>query len=172
MKANSVLPDEATAEAIIKNDPLHEENAMHLYKEGKIKEQAAVKKWLAEIIEAYLNCNAFSMSDITTKNYEEYKSDAMTADSEGGLTADEFHRKWKIKFDPKYAGIGNGFLIGAQDWGTVKVISCEPLAGKMNEGLIFSVVIRDRENKINYKRDITVIPAMEAYLIADVKEYD
>lgn len=51
------------------------------------------------------------MKDMTTKDYYEYKGDAMNVDMDvdGSLTQKEFEEKWKGKFDTSKAGIGTGF---------------------------------------------------------------
>ena len=147
-------------------------------------EIAKAKVWLVSGIEEYLNKknglaeNTNEEADgntqtIFSKKYEEYKSDAINIDldADGSLTLQEFQKKWKNDFDCKYAGYDSGFLVGAQDWGLIKVTQCDYKTTEKGQ-LIFSVIISDTENKLDYHRDIKVIPSGKSFLISDVLEYN
>ena len=142
--------------------------------EKKVDNTEKAKKWLVETIEKNLNKDFYNMSDFTTKDYAEYKQDATNVDlyAEGSLTENEFKNKWKNKFDVRFAGIGNGFLISAQDNGKIKVISCVPLKSDNQNEYNFKTIIRDIDFKTEDKRDIKVIENKSSFLISDVKEYD
>ena len=129
------------------------------------------KKWLVKSIENFFKQESAEM--ITTKTYNKYKSDATNVemDTEGSLTVEQFNKKWKKTYDIKYAGVGNGFLISAQDWGKVTVTKCQLLTAKENV-YIFQVIIKDATYKGSYKRDIKVIESGKSFLIDDVKEYN
>ena len=131
------------------------------------------KKWLIKSIENFFKQESPEMSSITTKTYNKYKSDATNVemDTEGSLTVEQFNKKWKKTYDIKYAGVGNGFLISAQDWGKVTVTKCQLLTAKENV-YIFQVIIKDATYKGSYKRDIKVIESGKSFLIDDVKEYN
>ena len=146
-------------------------------------EIAKAKIWLVSGIEEYLNKQnglqentneeaEGNTKSIFTKKYEEYKSDAINIDldTDGSLTLQEFQKKWKNDFDCKYVGYDSGFLVGAQDWGLIKVTQCDYKTTEKGQ-LIFSVIISDTENKLNYPRDIKVIPSGKSFLISDVLEY-
>jgi hypothetical protein len=128
------------------------------------------KKWLVTAIENFFKQESADMSSITTKSYNEYKSDAMNIDmGEESLTLEQFNKKWKKKYDVKHAGY-DGFLISAQDWVKIVVSKCELSSAKGNV-YIFQVIIKDTQYKAIYKRDIKVIESGKSFLIDDVKEY-
>jgi hypothetical protein len=135
-------------------------------------ESELAKKWLINSIEENLNKNIIKI--ITTKEYADYKNDALMADSgeDGSLSDQEFEEKWKDKFDTKYAGLRAGFLISGQDYGKIKVDSCKLLQKNSKNEFFFEVVIKDLEFKIDYIREIKVISENKSFLIGDVKEYN
>jgi hypothetical protein len=131
------------------------------------------KKWLIETIQTYFKKDFPEMSGITTKTYEEYKTEATNVglDTEVAMTQTEFENKWKKKYDTKYAGIGFGFLISGQDWGKIEVSKCILLA-ENGDSCVFQTILRDTEFKTDYKRDIRVVKSGNSFLIDDVKEYN
>lgn len=135
-------------------------------------ESETAKKWLVKTILTYFKNDISEMSGITTKTYEEYKSEATNVemDTDISMTQEEFENKWKNKYDTKYAGIG-GFLISAQDWGKIEVTKCNLLSENM-DSYVFEVIISDTDAKADYKRDIKVIKSGKSFLIDDVKEYN
>ncbi len=139
-----------------------------------INETENAKEWLIETIETYFKKDLQEMRGITTKSYEEYKTDATNVDldTEGALTQTEFENKWKGKFDIKYAGIGNGFLISGQDWGKIEVTKCNSLKSNSKDEFVFETTISDIDFKVDYKREIKVIKSENSFLISDVKEYE
>ncbi len=142
------------------------------------------KEWLIYNVEHDLNGangNAENSNEeaeqdkksIYTKQYDEYKNDAMNVDLDEGLSQEQFYDKWKDKYNPKFAGIGTGLLIAGQDdgnYGLIKVTHCD-LKNKLAEGFVFNVVIEDLDAKKKYNRDIKVIPSADTFLIDDVMEY-
>ncbi len=142
----------------------------------KIKEteKAKAKEWLIETIEANFEKDFPEMKGITTKSYEEYKTEATNVDldTDGALTQSEFENKWKDKYDTKYAGIGNGFLISGQDWGKIEITNCKSLKSNSENEFVFETIIRDIDFKIDYKREIKVIKYKKSFLISDVKEFN
>jgi len=144
-------------------------------------EIAKAKDWLIKAVENSLNKVNGSMENtneeadgnaksIYTKQYNAYKDDAMNVDLDDGLTNDEFFVKWQDRYNPKLAGVGTGLLIPEQDYGLIKVQSCE-LKTKIADGFIFKVVIEDTESKTRHNRDIKVIRSADTFLIDDVMEY-
>lgn len=133
------------------------------------------KKWLEKSIEDYfktdLGSAEKSMEKITTKDYFDYKSDAMNVDMEvdGSLTEKEFQEKWRKKFDVQKAGIGVGFLISGQDWDEIKVSSCKVLAAGEND-FLFDVILSDEKLKAEYPIKVNVIKDNSSFLIADVQQ--
>lgn len=136
-------------------------------------ESEKAKEWLKKAIESCFQEDNGEMEKITTPVYEEYKTDATNVDLDWdrSLTQLEFENKWKDKYDIKYAGVGNGFLISGQDWGKIEVLKCDLLEETENS-YIFKTIIRDVEYKIDYERDIEVIRSGNSFLINDIKEYN
>ena len=127
------------------------------------------KQWLIKSIEGYFNNN--DSTDFCTKRYNEYKEDASNVDYDGGMSEAEFTKKWQGIYDTKFAGLGVGFLISGQDFGTIKVSSCE-LKSKTPDGYTFKTIIEDKDNHVKYNRDIRIIRNQQNFLIDDVLEYD
>ena len=144
--------------------------------DNNLKETEKAKDWLIETIEDNFKKNTLEMKGITTKPYEEYKTDATNVDldTEGALTQSEFENKWKRLYDTKYAGIGNGFLISGQDWGKIEVTNCKSLKSYSKDDFVFvfETTIRDIDFKVDYKREIKVIKTENSFLICDVKEFN
>lgn len=138
-----------------------------------LSESDSAKIWLIEKIEENFKTADGLIDKICTKSYAEYKSDAIGIDYDGGLSPKAFEKKWKGKFDLKYAGTGTGFLISGQDWVKIKVIKCELSHVKLKESYIFETLIEDvgATTKTIYKRDIKIVPSGNTFLIADVLEY-
>ena len=162
--------------AIIVSCQKHQDKTVteNIVTENKTNKTEKAKSWLIETIEKNLNKDFYKMEDFTTKEYAKYKSDAMNIDFDvdGSLTKDEFVKKWKNKFDVRFAGIENGFLISRQDNGKIKVTSCISLKSNNQNEYIFQTVISDVDFKIENKRDIKVIENGNSFLISDVKEYN
>ena len=131
------------------------------------------KKWLIEAIETTFQGENYADTSrhIYTPTYEAYKNDAVGVGYDGGLSEEEFVKKWKGKFNTKLAGMGTGFLISGQDFGKIKVATCD-LTESLKDTIVFKVVIDDLDAKAHYKRDIKVVPAGKSFLIADVLEYN
>ncbi|MCV9927168.1 hypothetical protein OIU83_05870 [Flavobacterium sp. LS1R49] len=157
-----------------KSQPNHHSNTKTnqtvIEQKTKDQDQENAKKWLIKAIEINFNKETFEMSDITTKTYAEYKSDAINIEYDNGLTNETFKKKWKNTFDTKYVGT-EGFLIPTQDYGKIKVMSCKFLSVTKDKAYIFETIVRDLTYKHSYKRDIKVIHSGKSFLIADVKEY-
>ncbi|MBK8818056.1 MAG: hypothetical protein IPN49_02805 [Saprospiraceae bacterium] len=128
--------------------------------------------WLKEVVESHLNDSGFPMEDICTPEYYEYKTDATQVGYDGGMTEEDFVQKWSSAYDVRYAGISVGFLISAQDWGKIEVTRCVPKSKQIPGEITFEVFLTDVPYKMNYKRDITVIPVGKAYLIKNVAEFN
>ncbi|MBP2616043.1 hypothetical protein [Chryseobacterium jejuense] len=139
----------------------------------QINESEEAKKWLEKSIEDYFKSDLGNldknMQKITTKDYYDYKGDAMGVDMDvdGSLTEQEFKDKWKGKFDIKKAGIGVGFLIAGQDWSKIEVTKCQLISENENSYL-FDVVLTDKDPKAVYPIKVKVIKENGSFLIADV----
>lgn len=154
-----------------------EQNAV---KEPKDVEKA--KNWIIYVVASTLNkANGLAentneeaegkQKEIYTKKYLAYKNDAIEVDMDGGMTLKDFKKKWAKDFNCQYAGIGNGVLVSGTDYGFIKVTHCVFIK-MIGNAYFFETIITDTEAKINYKRDIKVIPSGNAFLIADVLEYN
>ncbi len=129
-------------------------------------------RWLTDVIENHLNEGGYPMEDICTPKYFEYKSDAMQVGYDGGMTEDEFSKKWSKDYDIKRSGMSSGFLISGQDNGKVKVTKCTLKSDRSKYHIIMNVTIEDTEMKATYHRDIKVVPVGKAYQIDDIVEFD
>lgn len=136
-------------------------------------EAEAAKKWLEKSIVDYFKADIGNgeknLQKITTKDYFDYKTDAMNVDLDvdGSLIEKEFKEKWKSKFDTRKAGMGIGFLIPSQDWINIEVDSCD-LKSSSKDEYIFNVVLRDDGFKAYYPSVIKVVKENGSFLIADV----
>lgn len=144
---------------------------LHTKTPGNESEEA--KKWLEESIEDYFKSELGNMDKdmqkITTKDYYDYKTDAMGVDMDvdGSLTEKEFNDKWKGKFDIKKAGVGVGFLIAGQDWDKIQVTKCQ-LISEDGTYFLFDVILNDKALKAVYPVKIKVVKENSSFLIADV----
>jgi hypothetical protein len=136
------------------------------------------KVWLIKSIEnefadpLFEDENQDKKVSIYTKSYEEYKTDAISIDYDGGMTEEAFKKKWDGKYDTKYAGIGTGFLISGQDWVKISITNCTLKSDLSTDStMVFDVMIEDKEAKAKYKRDIKVIKSGDSFLIDDILEY-
>jgi len=138
-------------------------------------------KWLKESIENYFKADLNmdrEMQKITTKDYYDYKTDAMNVDMDvdGSLTLKEFQDKWENKFDVRKAGVNSGFLITGQDWEEIKVSKCEqvlksvPLLKSEPVVFIFDVILSDKKLKAEYPVEIEVVKENNSFLIANVSQ--
>lgn len=149
--------------------------------ENKPNEAEEAEKWLKESIENYFKADLNmdrKMQKITTKDYYDYKTDAMNVDMDvdGSLTLKEFQDKWKNKFDVRKAGVNSGFLISGQDWEEIKISKCEqvlksvPLSESEPAVFIFDVILSDEKLKSQYPVEIEVIKQNNSFLIANVSQ--
>ncbi|MDP9961005.1 hypothetical protein [Chryseobacterium lathyri] len=164
--------EEKKKEAVIRQESLPKEIVPA---ENKPNESEEAKEWLEKSIKNYFKEDLRSldkeMQKITTKEYYEYKTDAMNVDMDvdGSLTLKEFQDKWKGKFDTDKAGINSGFLISGQDWINIEVRNCD-LKSSSENSYVFHAVLADDGFKAKYSRQIKVIKSKDRFLIADVIE--
>ena len=127
----------------------------------------SAKNWLVPTVEKFFNENHSEILEICTPEYEEYKMDAIQVDYDGGMTIEQFQKKWKGKYNTNNDEIGKSFLLAVQDYGKIKFKSCE-LAS--DSTLVFDTAIEDSEFKAVHKRKITVVKRDGKFLINDVAE--
>jgi len=132
------------------------------------------KKWLLNSIANRYKPDGEEDTTIKmyTKQYEQYKSDAINREYDG-LTEAQFENKWKDKYNVKFA-TSNSILIGQQDWINPRVTHCELKKMTADKSFLFSVIIDDGDSKTKYthRRDIKVTPFGSTFLIDDILEYD
>lgn len=132
-------------------------------------------KWLKDSIESYFEKDSSldRMKLLTTDEYYNFKLDAMNTglDIDSSITKFELNQKWGSKFEIDTASLGTGFLISGQDWGEIKVSSCDLLDENAAE-LNLKLIISDCKLQTDYHRDIKLILDNEQIKIANVKEYD
>ncbi|MCT2563981.1 hypothetical protein [Chryseobacterium herbae] len=162
---------------ITDNKPAAQQNTT---KEAKETEKAKI--WITRTVANTLN-KANGMAENTneeaegkhkqiyTTQYMAYKDDAAETGMDGGMTRKAFEKKWAKDFNVQYAGVGKGYLVSNAYYGFIEVTQCVFIK-KTGNAYLFETVITDTEAKINYKRDIKVIPSGNSFLIADVLEYN
>jgi hypothetical protein len=141
-----------------------------------IQDTTLIKNWLTKIIIDYLNGNDLkasynNMQLALTDDYYNYKQDAINLEYGEEMTEEEFHQKWKAKYDTRYVGKG-GFFNSAQDNGTIDIPVCTLLKSFGDTAKVFNVVIHDVRWKTDHVCDITVVSRDNQLFINDVKEYD
>ncbi len=129
------------------------------------------RQWLIFSIEGYFN-NQIPIENICSKEYFEFKNDAINVDIDGGITEEAFKKKWSPIRDLEFVGIGSGFLISGQDWRKIKVTKCHLLKEKENGDFVFEVTISDLDFNAQYDREITIGVHKNTFLIYDVKEFN
>lgn len=148
-------------------------------KETKTIEKA--KTWITRMVSSTLNkANGLAENtneeaegkhkEIYTDQYMAYKNDAMEAGMKGKMTLKEFKKKWAKDFNCEYAGTSTGYLVANTDYGFIEVTRCV-FVKKIGTAYLFETIIRDTDAKVDYKRDLKVIPSGNTFLIADVLEY-
>ena len=78
-------------------------------------------------------------------------------------------KNWKNDFDLEKIEFNSGFLLGAQDWGEIKVTESE-LVNQNDESYTFKVVLSDTELDTKYPSIIKVVNDGHGFKIADVQE--
>ena len=164
---------EEKKEVTVQNESQIKEEMVQQEAKPQANESEEAKKWLEQSIEDYFKADLENldkdMKKMTTKEYYEYKDDAMNVDMDvdGSLTEKEFQDKWKGKFDTKKAGVGVGFLIAGQDWDKISVTKNQ-LVSEDKNGFLFDVVLSDKAMKEEYPIKVKVIKDNGSFLIADV----
>lgn len=132
------------------------------------------KTWLVTTIETYFaefeKING-DYSNICTPEYKKFKEDATNVDMDGGMSEQEFEKTWG-KETLKYAGLREGFLIGGNDFGTIKVNKSEFMERTEKNGFLFEIVLEDTEYQSLFKREVLVIPSGNSFLIDNVFEIE
>lgn len=128
----------------------------------------AAKNWLITAIDSYFAEELPKMEKITTERFQNYWNDQMEVEY-GDMPVAVFNEKWKSQYDVERAGIGTGLFIDAQDYHTIKIISCSLVGKPSADNYNFQLKLKDEGFNQEYEREVTVIPAGDSFLIDDVK---
>ncbi len=123
-------------------------------------------QWLTSNLENYF-LDKTTMEAITTKQYTEFKIDAMNAGMDSGMPEASFHRKWQKVYNTRQQGIHEGFLIPLQDWDKVTV-QCSLLSGQKSPYQI-AAMLTEQGSRQQFKLNIKVIRVKDEYKIDDVQ---
>lgn len=136
-------------------------------------EAGDAKEWLLTTMKVFYDQNSRQhFRDITTEQYAEYKQDAICVvyDCDNSLTEDQFEQKWSDIYNISYAGFGESFLTGQQDWGNI-VMSKSQLTSEPEQGtFIFDTIVEDTMFELTYSIEITVVRTDNGFKIDDVKK--
>ena len=131
------------------------------------------KKWLLNSVKEFFDQNSRQhFRDITTERYAEYKQDAICVvyDCDNSLTEEQFQQKWNDIYDISYAGFGESFLTGQQDWGNIILSKCRLTSEPKQGTYIFDTVVEDTMFELTYSIEITVMQTNDGFKIDDVKK--
>lgn len=134
----------------------------------------AAKQWLKDAINNYFTAENPDMQSLTTATYYDFKMDAMNVDLDvdGGLSQDEFKKKWQQTFDLSKHSINIGFLISGNDYTVITVDKCEVIPQQDPKKIVFHTILTDKDFKTSYIRDIILEAHNNSFLISDVIEYE
>lgn len=152
---NSELNDQSTA----KDDIVSNYNS----------EQAKI--WLESAIKKYFDQELNDWSFMTTKEYDEYKTDMINTIYSRGIELDSLKKKWSFKYEVTEKKAGVGFLIGTQDYYSILIKTCRALPSSTKGEYLFKLILCDTGYGQCFESDVTVIEDNGSYAIDDVKEY-
>lgn len=131
------------------------------------------KVWLTTAVKEFYDQDSHQhFRDITTEQYAEYKQDAICVvyDCENSLTEEQFEKKWSETYDISYAGFGESFLTGQQDWGNIIMSKCELTSEPERGTYLFDTVVEDTMFELTYSIEILVKRTTDGFKIDDVKK--
>lgn len=100
--------------------------------------------------------------------YAEFKSDAMGVDFDGGLSKEEFQKKWGEIYNLELTN-NQSFMIGLQDFVKVKVSSADFLK-ETDNGVWFKLTISELYFNKTIYREVRVVSIDNQFLIDEVLE--
>ena len=130
--------------------------------------RAEAQKWIETEIPKAFNSQLNPIESLATEKYQRYKSDAINVDFDGGLSEADFQEKWKKEFDTKKAGIGLSFILGVQDYETVKVERARFVQKITPTSYLFLVSFSYSENSGTVALQLIVEEHKNSFLISDV----
>jgi hypothetical protein len=153
------------------DSPIKNNNSDNIISENDIAIDEG-KNWLKENVESYFNNDEKFMkgfSSLCTKQYFEFKQDAINIDLDGGMSEGAFKTKWGRRYS-KYAGIGDGFMIAGNDYGKIELTKIEFKNRTEMGGLLYDVLIIDTVFKSKFQRQIILLKENKQFSIDDVLE--
>jgi hypothetical protein len=126
------------------------------------------QKWIETEIPKAFNTQLDPIKSLATEKYQHYKSEAINVAFDGGLSETDFHEKWEKEFDTKKAGIGLSFILGVQDYETVKVERARFVKQITPTSYLFLVSFSYFENSGTVAVQLIVEEYENAFLISDV----
>jgi hypothetical protein len=133
------------------------------------------KHWLINSITKRYKPNGAEDTTVAmyTKQYIDYKGDAMSMEYDTVMTPEKLKKKWEGKYNTKFVR-SNSFLIGQQDWVNPKITYCNLKSRTANKSFVFKLTIKDTDPEGQYlhQREIKVIPSANSFLIDDILEYN
>lgn len=126
------------------------------------------QKWIETEIPKAFNSQLNPIESLATDKYQQYKSDAINVDFDGGLTEAAFQEKWKKEFNTKKAGIGLSFILGVQDYELVKVERARFVKKISPTSYLFLVSFSYSENSGTVAVQLIVEELENSFLISDV----
>ncbi len=177
--ADGVIEDSKKIEALKNSgafdEPLKisEEPQKRIILSSTAQEANDAKEWLSTTIKEFFDPNTHQhFCDITTDQYAEYKQEAISVvdESNNSLSEEKFKQKWSKIYDITYAGIGESFLTGNQDWGKMEISKCELFSQPEPETFIFETLVSDTMFELTYLVEITVVRTDGGFKIDDIKK--
>ena len=134
----------------------------------KADKRVEAQNWIETQIPKAFNSQLNPIESLTTDTYQDYKSDAINVDFDGGLTETAFHEKWKKEYNTKKAGIGLSFILGVQDYELVKIERTRFIKKISPTSYLFLVSLSYAENAGTLAVQLIVEEHGNSFLISDV----
>ena len=134
----------------------------------KADKRVEAQNWIETQIPKAFNSQLNPIESLTTDTYQDYKSDAINVDFDGGLTESAFYEKWKKVYNTKKAGIGLSFIIGVQDYELVKIERTRFIKKISPTSYLFLVSLSYAENAGTVAVQLIVEEREHSFLISDV----
>jgi hypothetical protein len=134
----------------------------------KADKRIEAQQWVETQIPKAFNSQLNPIESLATATYQDYKSDAINVDFDGGLTEAAFQEKWKKEFNTNKAGIGLSFILGVQDYELVKVERARFVKKISPSSYLFLVSFSYSENAGTLAVQLIVEEHGNSFLISDV----
>lgn len=134
----------------------------------KADKRVEAQQWIETQIPKAFNSQLNPIESLATDTYQDYKSDAINVDFDGGLTEVAFQGKWKKEFNTKKAGIGLSFILGVQDYELVKLERARFVKKISPSSYLFLVSFSYSEHAGTIAVQLIVEEHGNSFLISDV----